>query len=85
VASPIETEGVEESGGADGGLLETPNALGDEAKAEKPPPVEEPKVPVVVELPNAEALFDELNAEDGVEDCTPNEPWPNAGCCPNAD
>jgi hypothetical protein len=85
VASPIETEGVEESGGADGGLLETPNALGDEAKAEKPPPVEEPKVLVVVELPNAEALFDEPNAEDGAEDCAPNEPWPNAGCCPNAD
>jgi hypothetical protein len=74
VDSPIETDGVEESEGADGGLAAAPNALFDEAKAPKPPAVEEPNALVEPDPPNAEVLLAEPNGEEeGVEDCAPNE------------
>lgn len=84
VASPIEMDGVEVSGGADGVLFAAPNGpLEDEAKALKPPPVEEPNALVVAEPPNAEVLLEEPNGEG--EDCAPKEPCPKVGCCPNVD
>jgi hypothetical protein len=90
-SSPIETDGVEDSGGADGGgLLWAPNP----PPELNPPPEDELKVFLVdAKAPNPpdalvpnppEALFEEPNAE-AAAGCAPNELCPNAGCCPNVD
>jgi hypothetical protein len=70
VTSPIEMDGVEVSGGGGSGELDAaaPNALLEEAKAAKPPPVDEAGV---AELPNAEVVLGEPNGDgEGAADFT---------------